>query len=192
MVGTIRRPVQGADTSNTPPPPSYQAATTPTASSSSSGNQGHINAGAFQRNPSTSSTNTSTRHSVAVPPGNAYPSRPLSQAQSTQRPQSYAQPPGAPPGHGSYNNNQQQFQQPPGPPPPQQQQQSSSNSSLTRSNAQEDRLAVCTYAFVLPVIVRTLPWHEPSDVRISLLHWLIVRRYDVCHLIIATFLRRSD
>lgn len=149
MVGTIRRPVQEVNTAGTPPPPSYQAATSPTTAGASGGGQNHsINAGAFQRNPSSSSSGSNvpaSRHSVAVA-GGGY-GQPLPQVPSQQRPMSYAQPGGAPPAR-----QQQQYQQPPGPPPPSQQlpQPGSSTApqrggSLHRSNTQEDRLAVCEF-----------------------------------------------
>ncbi|KAK9895769.1 hypothetical protein P389DRAFT_170496 [Cystobasidium minutum MCA 4210] len=153
MVGTIRRTVQQEiNTSNAPPPPSYQAATSPTTAgpsvgvgvSGGSGSGGSINAGAFQRNPSS----TSSRHSVAVS-GGGY-GQPLPQIPTSQRPMSYAQPGGAPP-PGHQQQQQQQYQQPPGPPPAQLPQPGSNSNapppprasgSLQRSNTQEDRLSV--------------------------------------------------
>lgn len=157
MVGTIRRPVQETTdngNSDAPPPPSYQAAIAPTARVPSSSSSGNINAGAFQqqRQPS------NIRHSVAVT-GNEY-TRPLSQAQSPARPQSYAyaQPSGAPPAPRAPSRQQSQYQQPPGPPPRRAPSNASthapapvsapaagsSSGGLQRSNTQEDRLAVCT------------------------------------------------
>lgn len=148
MVGTIRRPVQeSADSSNSgaPPPPSYQAATSPTAARVPSSSSGNINAGAFQQHQQPANV----RHSVAVT-GNEY-GRPHSQAQMPARPQSFAQPPGAPP---VPPPSRQSFQQPPGPPPPQRAPSMASthsstlpaepsNRGLQRANTQEDRMAIC-------------------------------------------------
>lgn len=163
MPGTIRRPVQDtpdSSSSGAPPPPSYQAAISPTAArvppSSSSSSSGNINAGAFQqRQPSSGSLNNS-RHSVAVT-GITEHGRPLPQAPSQPRPQSYAyaQPSGAPP-PSTVPQQQQQFRQPPGPPPQRAYSNASSHhpatapgpssgAGLQRSNTQEDRLAVCRY-----------------------------------------------
>jgi len=156
MVGTIRRAFNLTGDSNTQSnqsaqpgaagaPPSYQAATAPGAAPARSG--GSVPASAFQRQSSTGSSNAAGRpYSVASPQtqtGGA--GRPLSQASMQQRPVSYAQPSGAPPGHKLQQQQQppqqQTFQQPPPSGP------SSSSTgaagSLSRSNTQEDRMAVC-------------------------------------------------
>lgn len=160
MVGTIRRPVQDTpDSSNSgaPPPPSYQAAISPSAArvppASSSSSSGNINAGAFQQQRQPSGGNPSySRHSVAVTGSDSDYGRQLPQAPGPQRPQSYAQPSGAPP---QQQQQQSQFRQPQGPPPQRAYSNASSHSNaapgpssgaaLQRSNTQEDRLAVCRW-----------------------------------------------
>lgn len=183
MVGTIRRPLPGVNTnsgdSGAPPPPSYQAATSPTSSSSSGANrQSGIPAAAFQRQQQQGGSN-STGRPFSTPDASMYnnnnqAARPLSQASiPSQRPGSYAAPPGAPPGQPQYQqkSSSASYQQPMGSPP-----RSASSSSagpshapaggaqVQRSNSQEDRLAVCKYSIAL------LSWRAVPPIWTVVLH----------------------